>query len=373
MSACPHCGEEIATGANFCEGCGAQLGDVSQEAAATLPRVNADVAVPVSTPTMRRTDPPDVVATPRPCSECGGVVSDDGYCDTCGAKAPSERDHFVEAPSDWVAGVCDRGRAHPRNEDAMALHCDAARAVLVVCDGVSSSQDSDVASLAGAKAARDVLRTPLPTGIGTDAARLAAVTKVLGEAAEAADKAIEANTAAESANPASATFTCAVVEVDGSSAIIWVANIGDSRSYWVPDAGDAHQLTVDDSGAQLQIAAGVSREVAENSADAHGITKWLGRDSPDIVPTVTKHGVDGPGWVVVCSDGLWNYASAASALAAQVHAHMPNPPGVIADALVAWANAEGGRDNITVALARVGANVVRKNDSLTPQEAHTNG
>ncbi len=31
------------------------------------------------------------------------------------------------------------------------------RAVLVVCDGVSTSTDSDVASLAAARAARDVL------------------------------------------------------------------------------------------------------------------------------------------------------------------------------------------------------------------------
>ena len=45
----------------------------------------------------------------------------------------------------------------------------ARRAVLVVCDGVSSSTDSDVASLAAARAARDVLAASDPPGLGTAA------------------------------------------------------------------------------------------------------------------------------------------------------------------------------------------------------------
>ncbi len=43
-------------------------------------------------------------------------------------------------------------------------------AVLVVCDGVSSSTDSDVASLAAARAARDVL-TGAPGIRSTDSVR----------------------------------------------------------------------------------------------------------------------------------------------------------------------------------------------------------
>ena len=94
------------------------------------------------------------------CAACGGAVAEDGYCGTCGARAAAPRDHFVEQPAPWVAAVCDRGIRHPRNEDAVAVAADpepGTRAVLVVCDGVSSSIDSDVASLAGARAARDVL------------------------------------------------------------------------------------------------------------------------------------------------------------------------------------------------------------------------
>ena len=77
----------------------------------------------------------------RPCLACGGVVGPDDYCEVCGTKAASERDHFREQPAAWVAGVCDRGLRHDRNEDAMALLASAApgeHAVLVVLDGVSA-------------------------------------------------------------------------------------------------------------------------------------------------------------------------------------------------------------------------------------------
>ena len=100
-------------------------------------------------------DNEDTIPVTRPCPSCGGPVGADGYCQTCGMKAPSERDHYTEQPAPWVAACCDRGIRHHRNEDATAIAADpepGSRAVLVVCDGVSTSIDSDVASLAGAQA-----------------------------------------------------------------------------------------------------------------------------------------------------------------------------------------------------------------------------
>jgi len=65
-----------------------------------------------------------------------------------------------------------------------------------------------------------------------------------------------------------------------------------------------------------------------------------------------------PGWLLVCSDGLWNYCSAAEDLAALVRDTAEGPPEeaeplTLAGALVDWANTQGGQDNITVALARI--------------------
>jgi len=60
---------------------------------------------------------------------------------------------------------------------------------------------------------------------------------------------------------------------------------------------------------------------------------------------------------MVCSDGLWNYRSEAEALRTLVHdaaARLDDAtPTSVAQALVDFANEQGGRDNITVALARL--------------------
>jgi serine/threonine protein phosphatase PrpC len=65
--------------------------------------------------------------------------------------------------------------------------------------------------------------------------------------------------------------------------------------------------------------------------------------------------VEEPGWLLVCSDGLWNYASEPDALSAQVRAIGTTEPAALALGLVGFANAQGGQDNITVTLARVEA------------------
>jgi serine/threonine protein phosphatase PrpC len=256
---------------------------------------------------------------------------------------------------------------HTRNEDAVALAADAgpgSRAVLVVCDGVSSSLDSDLASLAAARAARDVLASSRSRGMGTGHSLVAAVVARVEAATDAASEAVLEVTSKASdvvavgspsvPNPASCTFVAAVLEQD----LLVVGSVGDSRAYWLPDAGDAAALTLDDSYAQEQIASGVPRAEAEAGPQSHAITRWLGADAPGHRPTTAAMTLAEPGWLLVCSDGLWNYCSAAQDLAALVRQTSSTSPAAakplaLAGALVDWANAKGGKDNITVALARI--------------------
>ncbi|QDH11049.1 serine/threonine protein phosphatase [Nocardioides dongxiaopingii] len=352
---CPSCAEPLAPGAAFCEACGTPVGAVAPPAAAPAADVAAEAA-PFELTTATAVPGRPAPGTPRPCLQCGGAVGPDGYCESCGSKQPSERDHFREAPADWVAGACDRGIRHSRNEDAMALFATGDRAVLVVLDGVSNTDDSHLASLAGARAARDALVVPMPSGMGTAESRAAAVTRTFAAAVDGAQRSIVALTPEGSTQPPSATFSAVVVEGrTAGRARLHVANIGDSRCYWLPDAGDGVQLTVDDSVAQVQIAAGASRQEAEQGPQGHAITRWLGIDAPDLAPRVTSLDVAGPGWVLNCSDGLWNYASEPQELADQVAAAATTDPQALALALVAFANARGGQDNITAVLARVDA------------------
>ncbi|MGL5405659.1 MAG: PP2C family protein-serine/threonine phosphatase [Propionibacteriaceae bacterium] len=290
------------------------------------------------------------------CFSCGSVIAPDGYCTGCGIKAKSARDHWSESPASWVGGCCDRGIKHRRNEDAMALStADTSRrfAVLVVCDGVSSTADSDIAALAAARRAKDVLGQIPDTDLSADmTAQAAAVNTAFLTAAEQANQAIIAAT--DTNNNASCTFVAAVISDDR----LYYSNIGDSRVYWISD--DPTQsllLTVDDSIAQDRISLGENREVAETGPNSHTITKWLGRDALDITPKTGLLQLPGSGWVLVCSDGLWNYCSDPVELAELLHDKLTvvptKTPTLLAEELCRWACEQGGRDNITIALARI--------------------
>jgi len=314
------------------------------------------------------------------CAQCGTGNYLDGYCDNCGAKAPDPRDHFAEEPAAWVGGVCDIGRRHKRNEDAMALLGSSrplAQAVLVVCDGVSNTTDSHIASLAAARAARETLDDPVPRGMGLPDAVIGTITNRLGAAVVAARAAVVATTSSpDTPAPPSCTFVAALID----EGLAVVGNVGDSRAYWLPDAPDSQprQLSADDSFAAEQIREGMPRKDAETGPNAHAITRWLGIDSPeDLTPHTASVQLTEDGWLMLCSDGLWNYCSDAVALrdlvAGTVAGLGPaglHPP-TLAQALVDFANAQGGIDNITVALARVGPTSGQPPQATAPQAAAT--
>jgi serine/threonine protein phosphatase PrpC len=356
---CSVCGFEAFPGDLFCENCSAPLPGTEATGAAVEAAASAAPAPEAGGGS--QTQPIEESTVSSICANCGGTTFQDGYCTNCGAPAVKERDHFQEQPAGWVAAVSDRGIRHHRNEDAMALSAlpePGSRAVLVVCDGVSSSMDPDIASLGAARAARDVLTTSRP-GSPSIAGRISAWTELLGEAAAAAnEQAVSTyrnptNRPGERQNNApSCTFVAAVV--DGPVNVVgWV---GDSRAYWLPDGGPAEMLSVDDSWASEAINAGMPRAQAETAPQAHAITRWLGVDSPDFTPRCSSITPTGSGWLLVCSDGLWNYCSAApemGTLVARTASDQGSNPMKTAAALVDWANAQGGMDNITVALARL--------------------
>ena len=383
LPTCPTCGTPHDAGAAFCEACGNDLpgadsdrsgdGDGTLVAAATPQTAPAGDESPMDIG-WTGVVASDAAAPATPdltCTVCGEGTIVDGYCDHCGTPPPDPRNHFTEAPSAWVGGVCDIGRKHSRNEDAMALTATepaGSRATLVVCDGVSMATDSHIASLAAATAARAVLDQPLPRGVGTPDALAAAAGRALTHAVLEANEAVKASVQTEVPNPPSCTFAAAIVE----AGVIVAGNVGDSRVYWLPDAAEEEprQLGQDDSYANEQMLRGVQRAEAEHGPNAHAITRWLGKDAPDdLTPHVTSVPVTSPGWLMVCSDGLWNYLSEAADLRDLLHASVARlaesepaeaqvarggpTPVAVAQALVDYANDQGGRDNITVALARL--------------------
>jgi serine/threonine protein phosphatase PrpC len=252
-----------------------------------------------------------------------------------------------------MAGVTDRGLRHRQNEDAMELAvvpaADGPVLVAVVCDGVSTSIRPAEASLAAAQAAAEVLRTAAQDG--TD----------LTEASSAAVRSAESAVASLAESPGgvgSATFVSAVI-TSSAATLCW---LGDSRAYWLgapatpapesPAPETAQRLTRDDSLAEEMVAAGLlPADEALSSPHAHVVTRWVGADPGEATPHVVTFEPPGPGVLMLCSDGLWNYQPDAGKLAElALPAALTNPLGA-AQALVTFAIEAGGRDNITVVLA----------------------
>jgi serine/threonine protein phosphatase PrpC len=282
------------------------------------------------------------------CPSCGEPVgAADGFCEACGIElqAPAVsapgKDHG-ELDVGLAAGVTDRGLRHSRNEDAMALaatrRADGLVALAVVCDGVSSAPRADEASLTAASAAvRELLSGVRAGDDPADASRAAVRTG--GNALTGL---------ADQAGAPAATYVSAVVGADAVT-VCW---LGDSRVYWLSQEPAASAcLTKDDSLAEEIVEAGLaSPEEAMASPHAHVITRWLGADLPDPEPHVTRFSPAGPGVVLLCSDGLWNYRPDASDLAAMALPGALTNPLATAAALVKFAVDAGGIDNVTVVL-----------------------
>ena len=268
----------------------------------------------------------------------------DGCCPNCGRKVPVSRDH-AELDLGLLVGVTDRGRRHQRNEDAMALATatgpDGPVALAVVSDGVSSAPRPDEASLMAVRTGMQVLLASARAGEDPVTAASTAA-RVSGEAlTDIADR---------EGSPA-ATYVSATVDGD----VVTVCWLGDSRAYWLAeDPADCVRLTQDDSLAEEIVAAGLaSVDEAMASPQAHVITRWLGADLPDPEPHVAQFVPEGPGVVLVCSDGLWNYRPEPEGLAALALPTALTEPLAAAAEMVKFALDRGGLDNITVVLIPV--------------------
>jgi serine/threonine protein phosphatase PrpC len=296
----------------------------------------------------------DLSAPVKLCVACrAGRVDSDGYCENCGHAQPRERDH-MEQEAGPIAAVSDRGLRHHRNEDAFGIGLTtlpdgSPASVAVVCDGVSSATRPDDASFAAGRAANESLLTALPRGTHPQQAMHDAIVAASHAVNALADEPATAREHSPHQNAPACTIVGAIV-TPGLLVVGWV---GDSRVYWIPvdRTSPPARLTEDDSWAAQMVSAGLMSE-AEAYADerAHAITGWLGADAYELEPHTASFKPDRPGVVLVCTDGLWNYAEAAEEMAEVVPPDAATRPLHSARVLVGHALDGGGHDNVTVAV-----------------------
>ena len=251
----------------------------------------------------------------------------------------------VDLPT--VGTATDVGLRRHRNEDAAAAVADDRGSAAVVCDGVASTGNAHLAARAAADVTIDVVGRGVEDVEDADGA-----TALLVRAFAAAQDAVSGvvTEVPGSMELAPSTTIVAALAVDD---VVVVANIGDSRAYWLGATGPPALLTADDSLAQDRIAEGTPAEVAFADPDGHTITRWLGADADGGAPRVSVFPVTGPGWVVLCTDGLWNYAEEPERLAEAAGDPTGTSPGDVARRLVRFALGAGGQDNVTVAVLAI--------------------
>jgi serine/threonine protein phosphatase PrpC len=279
------------------------------------------------------------------CVACGAEnIGADGFCEDCGRAQPSGRDR-MECDLGLVVGVSDKGRRRARNEDSMAFGTvrggdGPPTVVAVVCDGVATSDRADSASQRAVDEATTVLLDAVLENADPAAATKAAVARSIQVVAELADPSVPGTAP-------SCTFVSAVV----TPTEVTVGSVGDSRVYWLAAPGSkaisSRLLTVDDTVATELMAEGLSPEEANSVYQAHALSKWIGADAGEIEPRVITVRPGGPGHVLLCSDGLWNYVPEAQPLAEVMPAGGGMPAAV---ELTKFALKLGGHDNITTVL-----------------------
>jgi serine/threonine protein phosphatase PrpC len=320
--ACPRCGTVAAPGSRFCEEDGTRL--PSSQATST-----------------------GCACIPKPPTDA------DGFCEMCGLQPASSQ---IQGPSTLgpdLAVTTDVGKRKARNEDAGAIGRGLVGGVpsqiVVVADGVSSSSSSDVLAATMVSVARDALLT-----VSDDLAEQAVENAIQAAHSAGCDLHLQAEPGKD---PPGATFVVSLTW-GGEAVVGW---LGDCRGYVITPTG-ARQVTRDDSWLAEALASGMPEADALASPQAHAILHCLGplegvedgTTQPVIHPHVSRFKRPATGWLILCSDGLWMYASL-DVLAAMVRSY-PEDAGaeVVTSALVQFALQCGAIDNVTVGAARLG-------------------
>lgn len=242
-------------------------------------------------------------------------------------------------------GETDIGKRRKINEDAIF----AANNLFLVCDGMGGHKAGEVASrLAVETVARFVERTEedreltWPFGFNP---RLSYNANRLRTAIKLANRAVHRQATSREEYTGMGT-TVAAVLISPTEPRVTYANVGDSRVYLIRDRVML-QMSRDDSWANLGWSGGAAEDVTGTAAMKNILTKALGARE-DVEFDVVDQALQEGDLVMLCSDGLTNMVPDPR-INELVTAHANDPAGACR-ALITEANAQGGRDNISVIL-----------------------
>lgn len=245
------------------------------------------------------------------------------------------------------AALTDAGRVRANNEDALAF--DGSLGLAILADGMGGYNGGEVASgMAIALLQASFGRWLAHAGLHASSR---AVRRALQAGVDEANGAIlEAGTANMQLHGMGTTLVMAAF---GAQRVV-VGHIGDSRCYRLRD-GALDLLTRDHSLLQEQLDAGaITPEQAALSPHRNLVTRALGIER-HVALEIHEHAARPGDLFMLCSDGLTEMVPEAQLFTLLLQdAGLPEK----ATLLVAVANDNGGRDNISVVLARARSGAV---------------
>ena len=246
-----------------------------------------------------------------------------------------------------IVGVTDVGRKRSHNEDAIGS--DPEHGLAVLADGMGGYQAGEVASAIAVKTILGEVRAKLkdisPVEVDDDTG-FSRGTLLFKSAIEKANKLIYK---AAQSKPECEGMGTTVVAIGFFENRLTVAHVGDSRLYRLRD-GHFEQVTSDHSLLQELIDKGFyTPEEARKSLNKNLVTRAIGVEDK-VVPDFQEEFVKPGDIYLLCSDGLTDPVDDD-----EIAAILKSKTSDLEEAgraLVEKANEYGGRDNISVILAR---------------------
>ncbi len=248
----------------------------------------------------------------------------------CSRSVGKQRDHNEDALFTFTATIAGNTSSMPFG-------------IYIIADGMGGHQYGEVASEVAIRAMANYLMRKLYVPIYS----------IVPESPEESLQEIvqqgvyEAHQAVVKQAPGGGTTLTAVVIIGNR---MTVAHVGDSRAYTVFLDGRMQPLTRDHSLVKrLEELGQISAEEAEIHPQRNVLYRALGQGEP-FEPDVTIAPLPQPGYVLICSDGLWGHVPDAEMF--RLIAAAPSPHRACQN-LVEAANSNGGSDNITAILVRM--------------------
>lgn len=245
-----------------------------------------------------------------------------------------------------ISGNTDVGKVRSSNEDYYALLegnelPEGIDGVIVIADGMGGHAAGEVASK---MATEGVTRRITDQSLFQAVPETVSLTEYLGQVLIDVNREVYA--ASQDPEYKGMGTTCTVGALQAGE--LHIAHVGDSRAYRLR-SGNLEQLTQDHSWIAEQIMAGnITVEQSKSHPYRNVITKTVGTDS-DVIPQTKTVSVESGDKILVCSDGLHSMVDDTEIGSILLRGDTVS----IVNELIDMANAKGGTDNITVAVAEV--------------------